>query len=1203
MGVFNRKTGIYSVLLVALLAACLVAERWRNQADADYVARIAANLQSELTKLESEAQEIVKHPQLVWSTYSGAHFWVTGSEVRAWSQHDFVPDARMLADSNRLQYAQNVRGDFVVLRTPIAQGGTLVSMLPLFLHYPVTNRYLAPKLNASVFNEWVVRVLPPEAPTGEAISMHHEVLFKVLLLERAPRLQLLPLVLAIAAFSILILMVFQIIVRLSQQRKYVSAFLVLSGSFVLVRLTMVYWRIPARWWPSRIFNPQEFASANYNASIGDLVLNSLGVLLICAFVFYTYPRWQPIKNCSSLRPSLKTALGVVFLLVALFSFLYPFLFVETIFHNSLISLDITETLSVNALRSFAFISLLFGTVSSFFFTHVFVRLARFVLHSNQRFAVACIGALVLFVTYFYLEERAYWITVAVGLPYLILIYTARLNFVRRTFISFLYLFIALIAYGAQHALSVKRFAEERRIESQFRFARSYLIDRDVMAEFLLNESSKRIKNDAFIQTRLFSPFLSKAGARQKIKQVHLSSYFDRYEVEIHLFNAAREPVDEQSSNRWPVWEREMQPDVTTEYEGIYFVRSASVESGNRYLVMVPLQRTGQQIGYIVLELTLKRTIPQSVYPELLIDSRFAEFFENRDKSFAFISEGRIQSSFGNFNYERDFDLTLLQDPELFREGLRDHQFVHTAVEDESGRVAVVSARAYSYFFVLTNFSFYFVLCVAVLALVITVAGIVSWVQGRRITYATRIQLYIYLAFAVPLAIVAVTTLNRVSNSAEVQLTQEYISKARLLGENLLPAMLQVQTDEGRRTMEEQLAQASRFTQTDVSIFDARGKLLVSTQPVIAEGLLTSGLINRVAWERIAQGDVVFSINDKIGQLTFNNVFFVLRSAGSPGAVGIISLPFFESVRSLDATQITVLANILTIFTIIFLVFSLLSFYVVQSLTFPLRFITRTLSRTTLTGNKPLEWQSADEIGLMVSEYNKMVENLEQSKIELSRSQKESAWREIARQVAHEIKNPLTPMKLTLQQMQLWLAKDSWEKERGRQSVSTLLSQVEILNEIASSFSAFARMPAPILERVEVVALVTKTVNLYASSDLGKVALNAGPEPIFIMGDPQLLDRIFSNLILNGLQAGAGGATVEVSVQNLAEEVVVSVQDKGAGIPTELREKIFQPYFTTKKSGSGLGLAIARQGIELSGGRIWFESEPGRTVFYVAFPKT
>jgi nitrogen fixation/metabolism regulation signal transduction histidine kinase len=322
-------------------------------------------------------------------------------------------------------------------------------------------------------------------------------------------------------------------------------------------------------------------------------------------------------------------------------------------------------------------------------------------------------------------------------------------------------------------------------------------------------------------------------------------------------------------------------------------------------------------------------------------------------------------------------------------------------------------------------------------------------------------------------------------------------------------------------------------------------------------------------------------------------------------LGVLSVPFFNSARSLESTQVNVLSNFLTVFTIIFILFSILSFYVVNSLTFPLRFITRILSRTTLSGgNKPLEWKSNDEIGMMVSEYNKMVHNLEQSKIELARSQKESAWREIAKQVAHEIKNPLTPMKLTLQQMEYQLKNNKLDDEKARTSINTLLTQVEILNEIASSFSAFARMPAPILERIDLAALVKKAVNLYQDYEGGSVTYTSASHSAWVMGDEQLFSRIFSNIILNGLQSG-GDNQVSVQVELISEgdHYKVIIKDNGKGIEPEMVNKVFIPYFSTKQSGSGLGLAISKQGIEQSGGEIRFETKPGEgTTFTVTLPR-
>jgi two-component system, NtrC family, nitrogen regulation sensor histidine kinase NtrY len=1202
---FNRLAWLF-ILLVGCLAGCFVSASFYRVYNEEFNLHISRNLQSELLKLRDEAKLIQSSKQLTWSDLHGAHYLIEAGQLKSWSVTDFAPDARMMADTSALQFWQTALGDFIVARQVLRTNQVLISMLPLVRRYPITNRYLPTHLNEAVFEHYQVRVFPPEIYSGEPITMDDQVLLRVSFLSTTGP-QLISLIFGVGALILLVLILVHFIRGLHNQRKYARAFLMMSFSFVAMRILMVEFNFPARWWPSNIFNPQEFASSTYNASVGDLVLNSLGILVICAYVFFTYSRWRIIQNLlRSKYKGAKKVIGVLLLIAAFFSFLYPFLFIETIFHNSEIALDITRTLLIDALRGLAFFALLLGTISGFFFTHVFIRVSKALNKNRVSFFLTLAAALFLFVAYFILEGRNYWITVLIAVPYFVVLHLTQLSLMRkRAIVSFLYFFLTLFAFGLQSAFSIKRFSEEEKVESQFRFAASYLIDRDVMAEYLLNESRKRISSDAFIQSRMASPFLSRSAARQKIKQVYLSSYFDRYDLQIHLFTASRDPLDELSINNWSEWNQQItNPQFTTEYEGIYFIRSNSVERGKRYVVVIPVQRAAQLIGYAVLDLSLKRTIPQSVYPELLVDSRFAEYFENRDKSFAVIANGHIQSNFGNFNYERDFTNDLLNDSQLFNDGISKNGFIHTAVEDDAGRMAVVTSRTYPNFFVLTNFSFFFILCVFLIALVLMGYGLYSWIEGKQINYATRIQLYIYLAFALPLVVVASTTLNRVSRSAEVQLTQAYLDKARVLGENLLPALASYvhNPSENRSELDDRLSTAARFADVDVSVFDKQGRIVASSQPAIGEGLISSGLMNRTAWEQIFQkGDIAFVLNDKIGALNFNNAFFALRSPETSDILGAISLPFFESAQSLDATQITVLANILTVFALIFIVFSLLSFYIVESLTFPLRFITRTLRHTTLTGNKQLEWKSNDEIGLMVNEYNKMVDNLEQSKIELSRSQKESAWREMARQVAHEIKNPLTPMKLTLQQMQLWLAKDTLEKERARQAVNTLLNQVEILNEIASSFSAFARMPAPIPERMDLVALLTKTVNLYSTYEGGKVDFKSNELSVFVNGDPQLLDRIFSNLILNGLQADGNPPHVGVELKRDATSVTIIIQDNGAGIPTELQDKIFIPYFTTKKSGSGLGLAIARQGIELSSGKIWFDSKPGKTTFYVELP--
>jgi signal transduction histidine kinase len=274
----------------------------------------------------------------------------------------------------------------------------------------------------------------------------------------------------------------------------------------------------------------------------------------------------------------------------------------------------------------------------------------------------------------------------------------------------------------------------------------------------------------------------------------------------------------------------------------------------------------------------------------------------------------------------------------------------------------------------------------------------------------------------------------------------------------------------------------------------------------------------------------------------------------------------------------------------------LAYFVSKWLTFPLEFITQSLKRTSLTKtNQPLVWKADDEIGLMVKEYNQMLYNLGESKAELEQTQRERTWREMAQQVAHEIKNPLTPMKLTLQQLERNIQSGNNVTEKAAKAVDTL-------NDIASSFSAFAKMPEPVIQSVELVSLLRRTVDLHSHS--GEIIFRNGVKELYVLGDEQLLGRTFSNIILNAFQAARPGeaSVVHVTVQRKDNLVSIAFQDNGKGIEPDVAERIFVPHFTTKKSGSGLGLAIARQAIEQMKGRIWFETEIGKgTIFFIEMP--
>jgi nitrogen fixation/metabolism regulation signal transduction histidine kinase len=256
-------------------------------------------------------------------------------------------------------------------------------------------------------------------------------------------------------------------------------------------------------------------------------------------------------------------------------------------------------------------------------------------------------------------------------------------------------------------------------------------------------------------------------------------------------------------------------------------------------------------------------------------------------------------------------------------------------------------------------------------------------------------------------------------------------------------------------------------------------------------------------------------------------------------------------------------------------------------------------------NEKIEWTRKDEIGNLVEEYNRMIDELARSAEMLARSERESAWREMAKQVAHEIKNPLTPMKLSVQHLQkAWDEKaPDWEK-RLAIFTRTIVEQIDSLSEIASEFSDFAKMPAANIEKIELTGIIKSAAELYHHHNNIQIVITHLDQEYYVLADKRQLLRVFNNLIQNAVQAigkkDDGLIRIQLSMEN--DVYVIGISDNGAGITDEQASKIFSPSFTTKSSGMGLGLAMVKSILTNIGGTVTFESTPGEgATFSVKIP--
>jgi two-component system, NtrC family, nitrogen regulation sensor histidine kinase NtrY len=256
-------------------------------------------------------------------------------------------------------------------------------------------------------------------------------------------------------------------------------------------------------------------------------------------------------------------------------------------------------------------------------------------------------------------------------------------------------------------------------------------------------------------------------------------------------------------------------------------------------------------------------------------------------------------------------------------------------------------------------------------------------------------------------------------------------------------------------------------------------------------------------------------------------------------------------------------------------------------------------------NEEIEWKRDDEIGGLVKEYNKMVKKLEDSAMALAKSEREGAWREMARQVAHEIKNPLTPMKLSIQYLQKAVDNDSINvKEMTAGVAKTLVEQIDHLSKIASDFSQFANIGNPKNELFDLHEMMYSLTSLYETTENLLFKWVPVHQRVMVNADRTQLNRLFTNLMQNALEAcyNKDKWVVSISEELTASHIIIKVTDNGDGIPLQTQPKIFIPNFTTKSSGTGLGLAMSKTIVEQARGKIWFETKEGEgTTFFVELP--
>ncbi len=640
-----------------------------------------------------------------------------------------------------------------------------------------------------------------------------------------------------------------------------------------------------------------------------------------------------------------------------------------------------------------------------------------------------------------------------------------------------------------------------------------------------------------------------------------------------------------------------------------------VSESNLFLINTTTENI-YYLGYIdFMENTYHKTIyfefvasyvPEGLgYPELIIDQN-AQTLNLSNTSYARYYDQTLVYKFGDYKYPMLLDTNMISSDNNTYSIIKNYKhFTRQPQENETIMVSIPTKNITETIF---PFSILFLLFSFTIALAYMIMYLIGNKSFQLITFRTKLQFLIIGTIIFTTVLLAIITMlymqNNAENTTKKQLEEKtysvFIELQHKLGNQV------VFTDDENGILENLLKKFSLVFFSDINLYTPEGTLAATSRPEMEQMGLLSNMINPEAYHALMiNHQLSFVTKEKIGSLSFYSAYIPLFLSGNTPAA-IINLPFFARQSEIVNTFASLLANFINITVLIGIIGIIFSIILARVLTKPLLILQQRMAEMQIDRpNKSIHWKNNDEIGQLISQYNQMVEKLESSAELLKDSERESTWREMAQQIAHEIKNPLTPMKLNVQYLEkAFIEKHPDFQDRLSRTTKTLIEQIETLNNVAEMFGDVAKSSTKQYELIQINNLIVGVVQLFNNNpEINFITEFTDPTCTILAVEKDII-RVLNNLIKNAVQSFTDQTdkTIIITCSSDDNQVTISIEDNGKGISEEVQQNIFKPYFTTKTSGTGLGLAIVKSIVGENKGHISFISHPGMgTTFNMIFP--
>lgn len=987
------------------------------------------------------------------------------------------------------------------------------------------------------------------------------------------------------------------------------SFSALAGATIL--FTVIYGLIlitdkPALFLQTELFSPYRYSLNVMIPSLGHLLIFAI-LASALSLIFYRHGTLIPGLFRKSKRPLV--TLTLLLIPAAFLFFLYQNIVCHLIL-NSNISFETYKILDLNVLSLAGFISVSLLFSAPFLFLLKIMKSAASL--ADNMVIAASLFSIAVFILSLYHEPG---MMLAVTALYLLTVTGIRIlnrwntgSFNKSVIFS---LILACYFLFIITNLSEKKSEEKSRIQLV-----SYSTENDPTAEHLLLDMWPMISSDTSLRRMMDVEYFQKENVDRITDYLHdryFTGFWGNFNINVILCSRNDslriDDTGEVYDDCFGFFDNKiLKQGERLTGTGFYFMDNKQGRSN--YLGRLFFRYDGRRVSGLFIDLYSDINVFQPGYSEILLDKKYHSYARLKNHSFAKYINGELVLRTGDFPYNKTDGVYVDRnsDYRIFN----DDSFKHVLYRNGNVTV-IISSPVLSFQDIVISFAYLFSFILLFVNLIFLIIRRPVFRFFKGLNFREKLQasfIGILLCSFTLVAYVTASLAIRQYQTRHYENVKEKLYSVYNELENRISAEKTFLSGTGNNSLssiEESLVKLSNIFNTDINLYDLRGHMIATSRPEIFFRNLISRRMNNMAYINLASFTrSEYFQKEKIGNLEYISAYLPFYTADN-SLLFYLNLPYFR-MQSVLTTEISNTIVAVVNFTLLLIVITMgLAVFISGRLTAPLTLLSSRLASVEL-GKKSehLQYNGSDEVGDLVRQYNRMVDELDESARKLARSEREYAWREMAKQIAHEIKNPLTPMKLNVQQLlKSWRDGVPGFEKKLERFTKNQIDYIDNLSSIATAFSSFAKMPEANPSEVDLVESVRTTLELFKNSENISFRVNwTHGRKIVIFADKEHINGIFSNLIKNAIQSIPPGreGIIKVNMEAGEENVIVSLSDNGIGIPISLRDKMFTPNFTTKSSGTGLGLSIVKRYVEGAGGTIRFESEAEKgTIFHIEFP--